>query len=86
MRNPGTQSLESNFCNVYPRADCGLCFAFNNAGKGWVWGRGNFPGSPVLKTPELSVQGWDGAMGSIPGLGTKVPLAVLGSQKIFFLK
>ena len=49
-------------------------------------GGGNFPGSPVVKTPQLLVRGCGGATGSIPGPGTKIPLVALGSQKkIFFL-
>ena len=34
VQNPGRESLGPDFCNVYPGADCGLCFAFNNTGKG----------------------------------------------------
>ena len=48
-------------------------------------GGGNCPGSPVVKTPQLPVRGCGGVTGSIPGPGTKIPLAALGSQKIFFL-
>ena len=47
-------------------------------------GGGNFPGSPVVRTPQLLVQGCGGATGSIPGPGTKIPFVALGSQKRFF--
>ena len=40
----------------------------------------NFPGGPVVKTPPSSAWG----VGSIPGLGTKIPHAVQRSQKFFF--
>ena len=49
-------------------------------------GAGNCPGSPVVKTPQLPVRGCGGVTGLIPGPGTKIPLAALGSQKIFFFK
>ena len=47
-------------------------------------GGGNFPGSPVVRTPQLLVQGCGVATGSIPGPGTKIPFVALGSQKKFF--
>ena len=42
--------------------------------------RKDFPGSPAVKTGCFHAEG----MGSIPGLGIKIPYAVWRSQKKFF--
>ena len=39
--------------------------------------QGDFPGSPVVKTPASTA----GGTGSIPGQGTKIPHATWHSQK-----
>ena len=49
-------------------------------GKHGVWSkdrRRDFPGGPVVKTPCFQCRG----TGSIPGLGTKIPHAMLRGQK-----
>ena len=43
VQNPGTQSLGSDFCNIYPGADCHLCFAFITLKRVGYGGRGKLP-------------------------------------------